>query len=359
MLRIAAILIMLLCSPAPAGHRVALIIGGTDELETKLNEHAFTVTRTDGSNEKLLKETLHLFLLGVPTKGTALVYTDQKEPGKILKRLQDDTGATKTLVLTEEDDFSTRLSGFLGNSGARKAAFLPDQIRPGNTAGDEWVNAYGMVFCWCPDKDGGFWMGKYEVTKREFNAVTRKNPRNSLAVRNNHPRDGVHYDDIINFVRQINQRERFFKRVPEGWEYGLPTESQWVRAASADEPPKDLAKHANFADASLFNTGDNFYHYAVRDQNDQHPFLAIVGSYPANSMGIHDLLGNVWEWTDTYSNAHLNPKKPGNPIACGGSWVSMPFDCTVDSRRQFPKRTEKNFIGLRLVLRPESGKSER
>ena len=337
---LSVILLLISTTSLYAGHRVALVIGGNDAVEQSLAKHGFRVTRQDDLDDKKIKETLNLFIRGVPTKGLALIYTNQKEPEKLLKRLHKESGAEASIVLSEGDDLPAKLTG----SKNLNAVAPPDQVQAGKAAAREWVNAYGMVFCWCPQKDQGFWMGKYEVTLREFNAVTRKTPRHAIASRNNHPRDGIHYDDISQFVRQLNQRERFSKRLPDGWEYALPSESQWAHVAKVGKIPMEKI---NFADASLFDTGDDFYHYADRSLNDGQASLAIVGSYPPNPWGVHDLFGNLWEWTST-------PKGSGNPIACGGSWVSLPHDCSPTSRRKFPKRTEKNFIGFRLILQQKT-----
>ena len=397
---LSVILLLILTICAHAGHRVALVMGEHPELKKALEDRSFVVNSQDDLDTKKINETLHLFIQGIPTKGSALIYTTQKDPGKLLQKMHTESGADLVIVLSNRKEeqtviegdglilahasgnFPARLSLNLQQPGtgliealrsaardaggwlatgpevhepdAQRSAFPPDKVEAGKDPGSEWVNAYGMVFCWCPAKDGGFWMSKYEITRREFDAVTRKNPRNALANHPNHPRDGIHWDDISQFVREVNQREGFFKRIPEGWEYALPSESQWLHAAGAGEVPKDLSKYANFADASLFDTGDDFYHYADRSMNDDQPGLALVGSYPANLWGIHDLFGNLWEWTRTFPNADADPKNPGHPVACGGSWVSLPHDCSIDSRRGFSKRTERNFIGFRLVLQQAS-----
>ncbi len=276
-------------------------------------------------------------------------------------------------------------NGWISGSAApppslRPASGPPTQIAKGIEAGAEWVNALGTVFCWCPPGEfgmgsegatpsrtvrfeHGFWLGKYEVTKREFDLVTLKKPRNALAVRPTHPRDGIRYDDILQFVDELNRRERFFGRLPKDWEYALPTESEWEYACRAGtesifyfgNEPDRLPEHANFADRRLLDTGDEYYHYAEGRLDDGTARLAEVGRYRPNPWGFHDLYGNLWEWTATIEEVQGRQY----PVARGGSWVSLPEYCRSDFRHRFETTTERNFIGFRLVLRRTGSGRER
>jgi formylglycine-generating enzyme required for sulfatase activity len=240
------------------------------------------------------------------------------------------------------------------------------EIGAGEKAGDEWVNVLGTVFCWCPPRAAtaatnarGFWLGKYELTRRELDLVTRKMPRGALASLPNHPRDGLRYNDILQYVSELNRRERFFNRLPDGWGYALPTEAEWEHACRAGTKTPFhfgtdldlLPAHANFADRRLFDTGDEYFQYADRKLDDGVAKLAVVGRYRPNAWGFHDMHGNVWEWTASEEGT----KQRAAPVARGGSWVSLPDYCRSAFRRRFGRDTERDFIGFRLALRRRDG----
>ena len=92
-----------------------------------------------------------------------------------------------------------------------------DEVQPlrvGTKAGETWTSSRGIVFVWCPkgelatNREGrplkirieeGFWLGKYEVTKAQFDQVTFKKPRASIATAR---ATGKAEDDVSEFIAQ-------------------------------------------------------------------------------------------------------------------------------------------------------------
>jgi formylglycine-generating enzyme required for sulfatase activity len=248
----------------------------------------------------------------------------------------------------------------------------PEKMPLGTKAGDEWVSATGMVFVWCPagtaqltppasdepEQDQttsplrpqlipyGFWISKYELTIREN---LRGGPHVDVLGRTKlHPMARVHYDDGLRMVRQtMTNNARSAGWLPADWQFDLPTETEWEYAARAGsttrwffgDEPTALPRHGNFADRTLYATGDHYFEYSDRQLDDGEPAMAIIGSYAPNPWGLCDVYGNVAEWC------------VGKALR-GGSYLSLATTCSSTSRVPWPERNDREFIGYRVVIRP-------
>jgi len=274
------------------------------------------------------------------------------QPGAMAKRLAE----------SETSDLEAWLSGAsrwrlsTGEPGAisapaSRAISPPGRLVPGKNAGDEWVSPHGTVFCWCPEngEQPGFWIGKYEARKSQF-------PSKPSLTHRNHPAHSLKQRDLNELLTTLTDTEHKAGRLPQDWEYALPSPKQWeyaARAGTEGEPyfseEANPARHANFADLSLFETGDDLYEYADSspESNDGFAGLAPVGSFAPNPWGLHDVFGNVWEQTST---GELR----------GGSWVSPQEYLNANLRKLPPSHPTKHsdhfpyaseFVGFRLIIR--------
>jgi formylglycine-generating enzyme required for sulfatase activity len=167
----------------------------------------------------------------------------------------------------------------------------------------------------------GFYLGEYEVTQAQYEAVMIGNPNSLSATPStryngnaDRPVETVSWDDIQIFLSRLNAQQS--GNIPTGWAYVLPTEAEWEYACRAGKTTmyswgnEINATHANYSVSGLSQTSD-------------------VGTYAANPWGFFDMHGNVYEWTaDWYavygSGAQTDPEGPASGssrVIRGGSWI--------------------------------------
>jgi formylglycine-generating enzyme required for sulfatase activity len=114
--------------------------------------------------------------------------------------------------------------------------------------------------------------------------------------------------------------------------------------------------------ANLADTG----HWAKRaglrlmPMDDSHQFTSPVGRYRANRFGLHDMIGNVWEWCqDEYhpdeAGHRLEPVEPAPSnfrVLRGGSWGDEAWNCRSATRDWCSKDARGNNAGFRVVAVP-------
>jgi formylglycine-generating enzyme required for sulfatase activity len=188
-----------------------------------------------------------------------------------------------------------------------------------------------------------FWLGRTEVTQAEWRALMPSNP--SRFKGDTLPVESVSWTEAVEFCRLLTERERKAERLPAGYSYALPTEAQWEFACRAGDTA-DLAHEIARQAWHSRNSGDA-----------THP----VASLPANAWGLHDMLGNVWEWCSDRYQASLpktsvtDPKGPPNGenrVRRGGSYV-IPPDIMRYARRGLAAPEYKTHnLGFRVALVP-------
>jgi serine/threonine-protein kinase len=131
----------------------------------------------------------------------------------------------------------------------------------------------------------GFYMGRYEVTQAQWQAVMGTNPSDFKGC-DNCPVEQVSWDDAQEFIRQMNARG-------DGYTYRLPTEAEWEYACRAGTTTAfaygDLlsSEQANF---------DGKHPYGGASKGVYRQKTTLVGSFQPNAFGLYDMHGNVWEW---------------------------------------------------------------
>jgi formylglycine-generating enzyme required for sulfatase activity len=198
----------------------------------------------------------------------------------------------------------------------------------------------------------GFYLGKYEVTQAQYIAVTGTNPSEFNATGNgNRPVEKVNWTEAVAFCTQLTTQEQAAGRLPAGWAYVLPTESQWEYACRAGTTTAYswgttiASSNANYNWDGEANDGNDFKQ--TRD----------VGQYAANPWGFFDMHGNVWEWTaDWYQAAYpsgnpvVDPTGPASGslrVIRGGSW-GYGGTALRSARRSTAPPGHRSHIGFRV-----------
>jgi formylglycine-generating enzyme required for sulfatase activity len=149
----------------------------------------------------------------------------------------------------------------------------------------------------------GFYLGKYEVTQAQYEAVMTGNSNNLSPTPSNWPNnpyrpvEKVSWDDAQVFLTRLNAQQA--GNLPAGWSYVLPTESQWEYACRAG-----TTTAYSWGD-NITSTNANWTNTNEVDQTEN------VGQYSANPWGFFDMHGNLFEWTaDLYQAVYPT----GNPV---------------------------------------------
>jgi hypothetical protein len=124
----------------------------------------------------------------------------------------------------------------------------------------------------------------------------------------------------------------------------LPTEEEWEHAARGG------------LEGKLFPWGDEFTGQANARHNlpsERWLFTSPAGSFPPNGFGLHDMAGNVWEWTASVSRTHgADPGSDSGEFRTikGGSWDNVITRLRVSERTALSRRGRHNlYVGFRCV----------
>jgi formylglycine-generating enzyme required for sulfatase activity len=178
---------------------------------------------------------------------------------------------------------------------------------------------------------------------------------------------------VINVSWDEAQKYVAWLSLMTGKHYRLLSEAEWEYAARAGAataysfgdnypPSKKICEYANFADLALKKAAPTFQTSDIC--NDRHAVPAPVGSYKPNGFGLHDMHGNVFQWTsDCYAKTYQDAPVDGSPfttqdcrlrVARGGSWFLTPEYLRSAYRLRSTTVNRFNYIGFRVgrALKP-------
>lgn len=259
-----------------------------------------------------------------------------------------------------------------------------------------------------------FWIGKFEITNEQMRAISpshnsRRESRHGYqfgmlgfqANADHQPAVRISWQEAMDFCKQLSEKT--------GISFTLPTEAQWEYACRAGkdtpfsfgENAENFQFYANLGDRQLRNFAEdnqttywsdeqltrwdnsrakkavfttdgahgwvfklnNPSNYVAKipreDEVDDGGFISReVGQYAPNVWGLHDMHGNVWEWTlsdyqpypyrsnDGRNEANTTTEK----VARGGSWYDRAFRATASFRLPYQPYQPVYNVGFRVVV---------
>ena len=191
----------------------------------------------------------------------------------------------------------------------------------------------------------GFWLGKYEVTQRQWQAVMGSNPSGFKNCGGDCPVENVSWNDVQGFLRNLNGRSG-------GHDYRLPTEAEWEYAARAGT---NTDTHTGGITTPTGNDRvlNRIAWYRENSGGRTHP----VGRKAPNGWGLHDMLGNVWEWVEDWYGDYpggsvtdpAGARSGSYRVLRGGGWGNDSGSCRSALRSWYSPGNRNDGLGFRLL----------
>lgn len=169
---------------------------------------------------------------------------------------------------------------------------------------------------------GDYYIGRYEVTQREWSAVMVSNPSKFPACGLDCPVESVSWNDVQVFITELNRLS--------GKSYRLPTEAEWEYAARSGGLDQIYSGGSDVNAVAW---------YAGNSGGMTHR----VGLKQANGLGIYDMSGNAVEWVnDLYDSS--------NRVMRGGSWFGSETVQRTTFRAYYAPNLKNEYLGFRLAI---------
>ena len=201
-----------------------------------------------------------------------------------------------------------------------------------------------------------FLMKRTPVTQDEYLALTGDHPSRSEESGARNPVEMVDWYDAVKFCNSLSKKAELESayRIARGdarfpaveWcglnapGYRLPTEAEWEYSCRAGTT------------GSRYGDLDEIGWYLSNSGSTTHP----VGEKQANSWGLHDMIGNVWEWvwdcrgnySDYPTTDPVAPPSNSGRVVRGGSWLESAQNCRSAYRDADGPRRSSAHLGFRV-----------
>lgn len=187
-----------------------------------------------------------------------------------------------------------------------------------------------------------FYISQFPVTQDLWERIMSVNKsyfqhkENWINVYAKHPAETLNHDSARDFVHRLSSKTQL--------PFSLPTEEEWEFAARGGTKSKGF----------LFSGSNNIDEVAWHRDNSNgttHP----VGQKMPNELGLYDMSGNVWEWTESpmrwYSDNKIDIRDAVMFVRKGGSFWHRKENCRVAKRYASDKSKKTKGLGLRVIIR--------
>jgi formylglycine-generating enzyme required for sulfatase activity len=214
----------------------------------------------------------------------------------------------------------------------------------GLSMSDESAGRVELYFSW------PFQISARLMTQDDYQAVMGRNP--SLFIGGSHPVEMVSWFDAIQFCNELSASHGFeavYDIVEQKVDadlardgYRLPTETEWEHCCRVEADKDDR-----------YGPIDEIAWYSANAEGRTHPVCEMVPN-----RGVHDLLGNVWEWCGDWFQRgrpaepevdYVGPPTGYERVLRGGSWRDLPACITAGYRHHAVPTKRESTIGFRVV----------
>ena len=194
----------------------------------------------------------------------------------------------------------------------------------------------------------GFWISKTEITVSQWEKFVKETgytPKKKdlwgcedtakpmFKQGKDHPVVCVNWYDAHAFAEWLSKKIKRKVR--------LPTEEEWEYACKLGKSDEAINDNANFWSG-----------FSGRSERDGYRETGPVCSFKPNSIGICDLIGNAWEWTDSWYGLPNLPTPKERRVVKGGGWESKKKVLRCSARRGLSPERNYDSVGFRIVVLP-------
>lgn len=193
-----------------------------------------------------------------------------------------------------------------------------------------------------------FFVGKYEVTQREWKEMMGEDNNPSTHKGDDLPVENITWEQAKTFVGKLNEMQNPFR-------YSLPTEAEWEYVCKLGNFGKD--------DAQILIDRAWYGRDPGAQQHTHSPARAFAEGKKADELGLYYMHGNVWEWCwDVYhpnydglpsDGSGRGGERESHPrVLRGGAFNVDEDNCRCSFRKGQAGNITDGSVGLRVVARP-------